>query len=422
VPALLVLLLAAAYRPWIPSSDTRWTLDIAIGVTIAAALLQLIPLPSFVLDVVSPHVRHVWNSLSLNTPGALPISVDLDAGARALLIAAGCSTVFLTARRIFTTGGVRRVVRGVGVIGLVLSAVALAQDATAHGLMYWRWAPLEEGAPPFGPFVNRNHFATWAIMAIPLSVGYLAAHSAAHRHRVPAHVAWRRRLSLSFDARGIWLTVAIAIMVVAVLVSLSRSGMMGLAVALLGGALLHGRDLGSKRPRGVWLVAGLALTILLVLLRVDPAALGGRFASAHASAVDRFVIWRDTLGIIRDFPLTGTGAGTYETVMLVYQRSDTTVRFNQAHNQYLQFAADGGLLLCVPFAIAVAAYIREARKALMADLSGMYWLRAGAACGLAGVAAQCIWETGLATPANALVAAVAAAIVIHEPAHSSSHA
>ncbi len=420
MPALLVLVLAAAYWPWIAPGERWGTLDVAIGVTIGAAVLQLVPLPSSVLDAVSPHARSVWNSLLLTTPGALPISVDLDAGARALLIAAGCSIVFLRARRIFKRGGVRRVARGVSVIGFVLSAIALAQDATAHGLMYWRWAPLEEGAPPFGPFVNRNHFATWAVMAIPLCVGYLAAHSAAHRHRLPAHVAWRRRLSLSLDARAIWLTVSTAIMIVAVLVSLSRSGMMGLAVALLGGAWLYGRDQGSKSPRGAWLACGLALTVLLVLLRVDPVALGGRFASARSSVVDRFVIWRDTVGMIRDFWLTGTGAGTYETAMLVYQRSDTAVRFNQAHNQYLQFAADGGLLLCVPFMVAVGAYIREARKALMADLSGMYWLRAGAACGLAGVAAQCIWETGLATPANALLAAVAAAIVIHEPAHSSS--
>jgi O-antigen ligase len=288
--------------------------------------------------------------------------------------------------------------------------------------MYWRWAPLEEGAPPFGPFVNRNHFATWAVMAIPLCAGYLAAHSAAHRRTPPAHVVWRRRVSLSVDARAMWLTVTIAIMVVAVLVSLSRSGMMGLAITVLGAAWLYGGDAVSKRPRTAWLVGAVALTLLLVLLRVDPVALSGRFATAHTSAVNRFAIWRDTLGVIRDFWITGTGAGTYETAMLVYQRSDTTVRFNQAHNQYLQFAADGGLLLCVPFAVALAAYIREARKALMADLSGMYWVRAGAACGLAGVAAQGIWETGLATPANALLAAVAAAIVIHEPAHSSSHA
>ena len=45
----------------------------------------------------------------------------------------------------------------------------------------------------------------------------------------------------------------------------------------------------------------------------------------------------------------------------------------------------------------------------------MFWVRTGAASGLAGVAVQSLWETGLTTPANAALAAVLAAIVIHVP-------
>ena len=45
----------------------------------------------------------------------------------------------------------------------------------------------------------------------------------------------------------------------------------------------------------------------------------------------------------------------------------------------------------------------------------MYWIRAGALSGLAGAAAQSVWETGLVTPANAALASILAAIVIHEP-------
>ena len=119
--------------------------------------------------------------------------------------------------------------------------------------------------------------------------------------------------------------------------------------------------------------------------------------------------------MIRDFWLTGTGAGTYETVMLVYQRSPLEVRFNQAHNHYLQLAAEGGVLLLLPLLMAGRAYARDAAAAMRSDTSGMYFVRAGACCGLAGAAAQSLWETGLTTPANALLGAVLAAIVIHAP-------
>jgi len=412
------VVLALAYQPWAAGPDRRPLLDATIAIAAAAPLVQLVPLPSFLLDALSPHARAVWRQMSLDVPAWLPLSVDLDAGTWAAVMSIGVATVFLTARRIFAAGGVRTVVRGVALIGLVLAAIGLAQDVTAHGRMYWRWAPLQEGAPPFGPFVDRNHFATWVVLAAPLCLGYLAAHTAAHRHDPPPQASWRRRVALAFDGRAIWLTASVAAMIVALVVSLSRSGMLGLSVALLVGAWLHNRNATWRRPSGGWIVGGLAAALALVLLRIDPAVLGGRLASAHTSAAGRLVIWRDTLPVVRDFWLTGTGAGTYETAMLVYQRSSPGVRFNQAHNQYLQLAAEGGLLLALPVIVALSVYIHEAWHALTRDLSGMYWVRAGAACGLAGVAAQSIWETGLTTPANALLAAVAAAVLVHTPGRS----
>jgi O-antigen ligase len=101
--------------------------------------------------------------------------------------------------------------------------------------------------------------------------------------------------------------------------------------------------------------------------------------------------------------------------MAVYQRSSPGVLFNQAHNHYLQLAAEGGLLVGVPVALAALAFLRVAIERLK-DKSGMYWVRAGAAAGLSGVAVQSLFETGLATPANGALAAVLAAILIHVPA------
>ena len=120
--------------------------------------------------------------------------------------------------------------------------------------------------------------------------------------------------------------------------------------------------------------------------------------------------------VVRDFWLTGSGAGTFETVMLVYERTPSLFRINAAHNQYLQLASEGGLLIAIPAAMALVAFVRMARAALAADDSGMYFLRAGALSGLLGVAVQSVWETGLTTPANAVLAALAAAIVVHRSA------
>jgi O-antigen ligase len=118
-----------------------------------------------------------------------------------------------------------------------------------------------------------------------------------------------------------------------------------------------------------------------------------------------------------DFWTTGAGLGTFESTMAFYQQADRSVFFNQAHSEYLQLAAEGGVPLIVAGAGVVAAFVRLAASRLREDLTGRFWVRAGAAAGLTAVALQSVWENGLRIPANALLAAILAAIVVHEPHH-----
>src|SRR6185295_1417006 len=174
-------------------------------------------------------------------------------------------------------------------------------------------------------------------------------------------------------ARAILIAVSVGLMVVALIASLSRSGMVSMAAALgLGMLLASRRRRDAPRYARSWLWGLAGIILLLAIARIDPVVLGRRFASAGASAADRFVIWRETMPVLRDFWLTGTGAGTYETAMLVYQRSSPGVRFNQAHNHYLQVAAEGGLLLSVPALLVLVSYGFTAARRIARDQSSMY--------------------------------------------------
>jgi O-antigen ligase len=412
--SVLSAVLFAAYRPWPRRTPAgAWSAEAWLALMLLLAALQLIPLPATLADVISPHARAVWTRLVLQVPSDLPLSVDLGAGFWALMVIASTMATYACARHLFARGGVRRVTRSIASIGFVLSLLALAQEATGNGKMYWRWAPLQEGAPPFGPFVNRNDFGTWAVLAIPPVLGYLAAHVIAHRHEFPPNTPWQTRLRIMADGRAIWLFATAVAMVVALVVSLSRSAMFGLGVACVGAALFRPPAGTRGRFRPLWIAGALVLVAAAVFMNVSPRAIAGRIAQAPVSAAGRWVIWRETMPIVRDFWLTGTGAGTYETVMLVYQRTMAGVRFNTAHNHYLQFLAEGGLMLTVPFVLALRALWRDAREMLARDDSAIYFLRAGAVCGLAGAAAQSLWDTGLTTPANAYLAAILVAVVVH---------
>jgi O-antigen ligase len=371
-----------------------------------------------VLRLIDPASEAVARARLLVDPGgALPLSIDAGRSASAILLFSGVVLLFVTARAIFDAGGVRTTTRLIAVAGLVLSSVALAQDATAHGLMYWRWRPLDEGPAPFGPFVNRNHFATWAMMAVPLCIGYLTAHLAAHRGPSPLAV-WRRKLIAAIDGRASLLLASASMLIVAIAASLSRSGLLGLAAALACGGLLafrRGRASKAQSRAPAFILALGLIAVAAVLTQVGPAAITARFGASPVAVADRLMIWHDTLPVLRDFWLTGTGVGTFLTSMGVYQRSSPGIIFNQAHNHYLQVAAEGGLLVGWPVLLAIAAFSRAAWRSLQHDRSGMYWVRAGAVSGLCGVAVQSLWETGLTAPANAAMAAVLAAIAIHAP-------
>jgi len=135
----------------------------------------------------------------------------------------------------------------------------------------------------------------------------------------------------------------------------------------------------------------------------------------------RLALWHDTLAPLRDFRTTGSGLNTYGTTMLVYPQTDTHVHAEQAHNDYLQLAVEGGLLVCVPAMIAIGVLSRLAWRRLRQPQPTMtWWIRMGAMAGICGMAVQEASEFSLQIPGVALLFAVLVAMAIHEPARAGS--
>jgi len=419
-PLMAGAALLAALAPSTPgaSRETR-TLDALLVASVVAAAAQLVPLPPAIRAAVSPRAKTVVSAASLlDGDEWQPLSVSPASTAYSIGLVLTALVVFWTARSCCARGLTLRLVRHVAFAGLLVALSAIACHAVGdRSLIYGRLRPLDAGAHPFGPFVNRNHFATWVVMACPLAAGYVAA--ALRREPSPPGAA--ARLLAAFEWLGTtaaWVGVSGIVMLLGLVASTSRSGLIALAASLVCGAWLSRGRLTPRRGLFGLLAALVLVALVSTLVNVLP-LLARVEETLRVGLGGRPRIWHETLRIIRDFPLTGTGLGGYQTAMFVYQENRRALFINQAHSQYLHLFAEGGLLLSIPVTLAVVAFVRLIRERLAHDTPSDACLRIGAASAIVAVAVQGFWETGLRIPANGLLLAATAAVAVHRPSCAS---
>jgi O-antigen ligase len=425
---------AAALGLWGIMATHAWSdprtrqLAIALTAIAAAIFVQIVPIPSHWLTVLSPSVQRFMSEFQLGYRAAGSHSLSLDPPATA--VALGLFLAFallllglMRTLRYVNLDSLLNQLMGIGVGLAILGVVQKAIIDPVDPRLYGFWKP-EFGGNPFGPFVNRNHFAGWMVMALPLVIGYSCA--VVYTSRRPATQdlpAWMRWMTTVEGSRFLLVAFVVVALGMALALTGSRSGIASFAVAtaVFGAFLLTRRA--ARRAR---VFAGVYLAVLLVSAvawaGVDHAV--DRFGRASSDAGGRLTAWSDTVGIIRDFPVFGTGIGTYERAMLLYQTTGRDVMYANAHNDYLQIAAEGGLIVVIPAlaAIGLVAFIVRRRLTSGDDAPLTYWTRVGAVAGLAGIAAQSLVEFSLQMPGNRVLFVVLLALAMHRPMRRSVNA
>lgn len=412
------------------ASVPRTGMMLSSGLTVSLALaalgiaIQLIPVSSNLLQILSPnadaYLREsnlayaferasgpAWHPLSLSPPDTLRFLVFFVT--LSLFVAGMVAVLARTGTR--TLGG------ALAVIGAFVAMLGISHAGDASGLVYGLWKPVEGGHAIFGPFVNRNHFAGWMAMALGVVLGTMCGRLVGLRHAGAR--GWRARLLrvVSDHASRLWLNaLAASIMALSLVMTASRAGLGALlvAAAILGAFVLRR---GATSRRSLLTASALVTIVAVALLWSGPDRLLDRFHRLPGSGVGgRLAAWQDTARMFLDFPLAGVGMNSYGSAMLRYQRGGQEPFF-AAHNDYLQLAAEGGLLVSVPLLIVVAFFVREVarRFAERQDDARTYWMRAGAVAGLGAIALQEIVDFSLQIPANALLFCVLAAMAIHRP-------
>jgi O-antigen ligase len=289
---------------------------------------------------------------------------------------------------------------------------------------------LPVGGRGFGQFINRNHFAFLVEMALGLTLGLMFGEAGR-----------RRRMLLLLPVTGLlWL---------ALIYSGSRGGVLAsLCQLLFLGVLLDPiRRLSKQQAPTPWgrfqnLAGGLAVRGFLIICLISLFAYGVSWVGGEPvvtnfqQAVTEFSqqemenntntsrkeIWSATWKMFRAHPFVGAGFGGYWIGITKYHPASGELTPEQAHNDYLELLASGGLIGAALVAWLAFTVLRRARQTLRS--SDPYYRAAclGALAGAFGPAVHSFVDFGLHVTINALILFVLIVIVMQTGLPSSKRA
>lgn len=298
---------------------------------------------------------------------------------------------------------------------------------TLSGIEWLFLTPKEFGkGNATGTFVNRNHLAGYLELTLSLGIGLLLA----LRDKRPFEWTHLLETLLGPKAR---LRLALVIMVIGLVMTHSRGGNSAFFASLLiVGAVYGWLEKEHRLRNGLILASILVVDVLIVSQYFGLEALKDRLANTHVAVtrvdgqlqvnVDdlRQYVYRDALPLAKDRPLIGQGAGSFESVFQQYAGPElASAYFDHAHNDYLQFWIEYGLLGSLPLALFLVLAVRQALRPLL-QRQGTFrsGVGFGAALALLALAIHSATDFNLQIPANAATLVVVAAIAVLAGQHS----
>ncbi len=401
---------------WSPCSIT-----LGLALLCAVAMAQIVPLPSSWLATVSPGTAKLRSELlpdgaevlqsASNEPREFPpastVSLAPWATRHALIRLIAVLFVFSLVRSNLASANTFYRLAAVAVVnGVALSLIGLGQWISSNPhTVFWTFA--SDGSV-FGPFICRNHFAYYINMSIGLGIGLLLR----TRHFQAAAAAPEKVLgslpAMLQDPWVMWIGSALIVMVAGLCCSLSRGGFaafVGAAAVCLAIHWSHAKRLGHWSSGVIFVLLGLGLTAWL-----GGATVGRRVATIWETNLlegGRSAVWSRALGLFPEFPVLGTGMGTFRFVEPL-TRGPTDPHYmvyDHMENDYLEVLVEGGILqmalvLGIMFLIFRAGLHVFQRHEGTAPGS----MAVGALFGLVAVAIHSTVDFGLHVPAVALLA------------------
>lgn len=355
VQAVLALLVLAAVVPQLTSRrgfERVPPLLVLIATGGALTALQLVPLPSGLVEVLSPVtvLRDQGTSL-VGADGWSPLSLDPAGTALGLVYFAVLAGSAFVSLRIASSAAGRR-----GLIALVAFTCGLAAViAGAHEVLglrslYGIYEPVHATPQLLGPLLNPNHFGGLMAIGTVLSVGLIV----------------EDRLTIAGRAK--WLLNGAAC-ITACLATLSRGAVLAMAVGfVVTVALVVAQKVkdASSRPRRAKSrlltttvpVAIVVSCLLFIVVYTSADRVVSQLENTTLEEVteprSKFAAWRASVALVREAPLLGIGRGAVEPALTRVHPASAHVTFSHLENEYVQTVVEYGVLGAAALALCAA--------------------------------------------------------------------
>ena len=250
---------------------------------------------------------------------------------------------------------INKLINAIIIIAFTIAVFGILQKLSYNSKIYW---VIVKPGSHFGPYVNYDHYAGYmemcVFLAIALFMEKIRYSSFFYLKKAKEKLIW-----LSSPEAGktlVYLFMAI-VMVTSLFLSTSRGGILSFSAAFLVFyfiCLISAKE--SRRRRMLLAILLIILLIIVMVLWIGPEETLNRFKVLNIIVrtfiTERSILselrpcmWKDTLGLIKDYWITGTGIGTYSYVFPGYRTFSTSWGFlRYAHNDYLQLIAEMGLI------------------------------------------------------------------------------
>lgn len=351
---LAVLVMTTAYflmreKPVVNSelsASLRWPKFLFTGFFFFL-FFQAFPFPRFIVKLLSPHAFVFRDQFSINAVNKKFMSFSL---APFHTVRGGLEVLtyvllgFLIIRTVTHRHQIRRlffVLVGMGFFEAFYGLFELYRN-NPRLLFYKKDINLQFVT---GTFVNQNHLSGYLEMIIPLAIGLVIARISLFSlsgKKIREKIILMAEKGLGLN---LILTAFVVAMALAVALSRSRSGVFVVVLSFIAffelSVLYFGR---ATFPRIKRIIQATFLLITVFSLYVGIGATLERFLTEKIFQGGRAQYWGNVTAIAGDFPLFGTGLGTFASVYPAYAQTETYGLLLHAHNDYLEYLSELGLV------------------------------------------------------------------------------